>query len=123
MTILALKKEWYEKIERGEKTIEYREKKKYWDTRIYGLGISVSREYPYDWEEKTRGLNIMENPPRIIFSKGYTKDRLLAEITRVEIVWGEDTDLKIMNYVYAIHFRILQKVYPVDYYKLRREWK
>ena len=33
----ALKKEWFEKIKNGEKTIEYREIKPYWDTRIRNL--------------------------------------------------------------------------------------
>lgn len=30
---LHLKKEWFEKIESGEKTVEYREKKDYWIRR------------------------------------------------------------------------------------------
>lgn len=34
MLIFPLKKEWYEKIKRGEKTIEYREFKPYWIKRI-----------------------------------------------------------------------------------------
>lgn len=35
MLIFPLKKEWYEKIKSGEKTIEYREVKPYWTTRFY----------------------------------------------------------------------------------------
>lgn len=34
MLIFPLKKEWYEKIKSGEKTIEYREVKPYWTKRI-----------------------------------------------------------------------------------------
>lgn len=34
MLIFPLKKEWYEKIKRGEKTIEYREVKDYWTIRL-----------------------------------------------------------------------------------------
>ena len=34
MLIFPLKKEWYEKIRRGEKTVEYREVKPYWTKRI-----------------------------------------------------------------------------------------
>lgn len=34
MLIFPLKKEWYEKIRSGEKTIEYREVKPYWTKRI-----------------------------------------------------------------------------------------
>lgn len=35
MLIFPLKKEWYEKIRSGEKTVEYREVKPYWDKRIF----------------------------------------------------------------------------------------
>ncbi len=35
MLIFTLKKEWYEKIKSGEKTVEYREVKDYWTTRLY----------------------------------------------------------------------------------------
>ena len=35
MLIFTLKKEWYEKIKSGEKTVEYREVKDYWATRLY----------------------------------------------------------------------------------------
>ena len=35
MLIFPLKKEWYEKIKSGEKTVEYREVKDYWTTRLY----------------------------------------------------------------------------------------
>lgn len=35
MLIFPVKKEWYDKIKRGEKTIEYREVKEYWQTRFY----------------------------------------------------------------------------------------
>lgn len=34
MLIFPLKKEWYEKIRSGEKTVEYREVKPYWSQRI-----------------------------------------------------------------------------------------
>jgi len=34
MLIFPLKKQWYEKIKSGEKTIEYREVKPYWSKRI-----------------------------------------------------------------------------------------
>lgn len=34
MLIFPLKKQWYEKIKSGEKTIEYREAKPYWTYRI-----------------------------------------------------------------------------------------
>ena len=34
MLIFLLKKEWYEKIKSGEKTIEYRKVKPYWSCRL-----------------------------------------------------------------------------------------
>lgn len=34
MLIFPLKKQWYEKIKSGEKTIEYREAKPYWKQRL-----------------------------------------------------------------------------------------
>ena len=42
MLIFPLKKQWYEKIKSGEKTIEYREVKPYWTKRLsspYYCGI------------------------------------------------------------------------------------
>ena len=38
MLIFPLKKEWYEKIKSGEKTIEYREVKPYWSKRFWHEG-------------------------------------------------------------------------------------
>lgn len=35
MLSFILKREWYEKIKNGEKTIEYREVKSYWEKHIY----------------------------------------------------------------------------------------
>ena len=37
MLIFPLKKQWYEKIKSGEKTVEYREVKLYWTKRINKL--------------------------------------------------------------------------------------
>ncbi|UTC82653.1 hypothetical protein [Treponema denticola] len=35
MLVFPLKKEWYDKIKSGKKTIEYREMKPYWSRRIF----------------------------------------------------------------------------------------
>ena len=43
---LVLKRRWYEMIERGEKTEEYREIKPYWTKRI-GLYDAVKFSYGY----------------------------------------------------------------------------
>lgn len=86
-----LKKEWFYKIKSGLKTTEYREVKPYWDKRINTL-----------WRyNNTPDFN------KVIFSLGYTKHCLIAEITNITIESGYN-DLNKTNpfkNVYAIHFR------------------
>ena len=87
MLIFPLKKEWYEKIRSGEKRIEYREVKPYWDKRI-------------------RSQYYFNNSPdfnKCVLSLGYTKQRLAADITDIQIIYGLHTDLHIPKNVYAIH--------------------
>lgn len=62
---LPLKKEWYEMIERGEKTEEYREIKPYWNKRL------INRKYTH-----------------VKFSYGYTKRTMTFEIERITIGAG-----------------------------------
>lgn len=87
MLIFPLKKQWYEKIKSGEKTIEYREVKDYWTKRLFP-------KVPEDLEGE---------PRRCYLQLGYTKECLEAWITKIEIVEGKDTDLHIDRPVYAIH--------------------
>lgn len=103
MLIFPLKKEWYEKIKSGEKTIEYREVKKYWWVRfgrafqpdmdcygnIHGY-CGVTNDFPPE-------------PAQCKLRLGYTKNYLSARIKKIEIVDGKDTDLHIDKPVYAIH--------------------
>ncbi len=91
MLIFPLKKEWYEKIKNGEKTIEYREVKDYWTRRLFPNDL-------YDYSEI--------EPRRCYLQLGYTRNRLLAWITKVEVVRGNETDLRIDKPVYAIHFKL-----------------
>ena len=88
MLIFPLKKEWYEKIRSGEKTVEYREVKPYWDSRLYStkhfLKLGITRDC---------FLQLGYNP----------KTRFRATIIKIEIVDGMDTDLYIDKPVYAIH--------------------
>ena len=100
MLTFPLKKEWYEKIKSGEKTIEYREVKPYWTRRLERAEFRGGNIY---WEfNKT----IFENfSAPCIFRLGYTKETLEAWITKVEVVDGKDTDLHIDKPVYAIHFK------------------
>lgn len=96
MLIFTLKKEWYEKIKSGEKTIEYREVKPYWTRRLYREGCLPTKYTPYEYKDS--GWQ-----PSCILQLGYTKKRLEAWIVKVEIVDGKDTDLHIDKPVYAIH--------------------
>lgn len=87
MLIFPLKKQWYEKIKSGEKTVEYREVKDYWTKRLFP-------DIPED---------LVGEPRRCYLKLGYTKNRLEAWITRIEVVDGKNTDLAIDKPVYAIH--------------------
>ena len=101
MLIFPLKKEWYEKIKSGEKTIKYREVKPYWTKRLdkpFGKLFSVWNgklpSYPCEFE---RDLF----PCKLRF--GYTDRYMTANIIKVKIIDGKDTDLHIDKPVYAIH--------------------
>lgn len=86
---LPLKAKWYEMIESGVKTEEYREIKPYWCKRIVGENtISVSGalmekyEYPFT---------------HVKFSYGYTKRTMTFEIENITIgkgnpEWGAPTE-------------------------------
>ena len=102
MLIFPLKKEWYEKIKSGEKTVEYREVKNYWEKRLW-----KSNCLPF-----VNGMWVYEDvnfrfPVECIFQLGYKPEtRFKAIIHKVEIVDGKNTDLKINKPVYAIHFKL-----------------
>lgn len=104
MLIFPLKKVWFEKIESGEKCIEYRKRKPYWETRLYNEGVVVTKNIPYDYVKLQKQLNCFLFPAKCFFQLGYTKKRLEATITRVEIVDGKNTDLQCEGDVFAIHF-------------------
>lgn len=102
MLTFPLKKQWYEKIKSGEKTIEYREVKPYWTTRFYNeFGFFPEQSPIKNWE--------MAVP--CFLRLGYTKEFLFANICRVEVVDGKKTDLAIDKPVYAIHLKDVREVY------------
>ncbi len=105
MLIFPLKKEWYEKIRSGEKTIEYREVKPYWKRRI-------SKEFCLEDEFHEIGNSLtagnIKHPVKLRLS--YTKECLEARINKVEIVDGKDTDLHIDKPVYAIHLEDVKEI-------------
>lgn len=94
MLIFPLKKEWYEKIKSGEKTVEYREVKSYWTKRLFP-------DIPED---------LAGEPRRCYLQFGYTRQRLEAWINKIEIIDGKDTDLHIDKLVYAIHLTDVREV-------------
>ena len=128
MLIFPLKKQWYDKIKSGEKTVEYREFKRYWTKRIYvefkkqfTKRYAVAASALPDFETFTKSL---EKDP-VIFGDGtelspvlwdcklrlgYTKKYLSAKITKIEVVDGKDTDLHIDKPVYAIHLSDVREV-------------
>ena len=106
MLIFPLKKQWYDKIKSGEKTIEYREVKPYWTTRfskefnfsdggIFEIGDSLT-------------MVTFKHPTKLRL--GYTNRYMTANITKIEIVDGKDTDLHIDKPVYAIHLSNVKEV-------------
>lgn len=113
MLTFPLKKEWYEKIKSGEKTVEYREVKLYWINRI----TNAVQEWNYQnnyasvmfesgTNEEVKGITKMTFIKKMpcILQNGYNpKTRLKADISKIEIVDGKYTDLHVDKPVYAIH--------------------
>lgn len=109
MLIFPLKKEWYEKIKSGEKTVEYREVKPYWIKRICNAVQSFNYENNYkavffDKTDKEHLKQTFKIPMECYLQLGYNaKTRLSGLITDIRVVDGKDTDLHIDKPVYAIH--------------------
>ena len=105
MLIFPLKKQWYEKIKSGEKTIEYREVKRYWTTR-FGRYLQIDMDCYGNCHGYLGVTNPFLGKPQRAVCKlrlGYTNTYMTANITEIEIVDGKDTDLHIDKPVYAIH--------------------
>lgn len=103
MLIFPLKKQWYEKIRSGEKTIEYREVKSYWTKRFISAGCENNKG---DIELLLKGEIVCLNPiirPICKLRLGYSNTYMKARIKNISIVDGKSTDLHIDKPVYAIH--------------------
>ena len=125
MLCFPLKKEWFEKIKKGEKTIEYREVKPYWSVRIFNeFKRELKKRYPNS-KEKIATLRLQEfleiakedpilfEPADVftlqgVFRLGYGTEKLSAIITKIEIIDGQYTDLAIDKPVFAIYFKLMQ---------------
>ena len=93
---LPLKAKWYEMIERGVKTEEYREIKPYWKQRLLEYGNCWG---DYDLVVKTcnKGFLLFKKYDFVKFSYGYTKRTMTFEIESITIgkgnpEWGAPTE-------------------------------
>lgn len=98
MLIFPLKKEWFEKIRSGEKTVEYREVKPYWTKRF----VNAFWRDPIPYKVGSF-ITFLSGNEECVLRLGYTKRQMTAEITKIEVVDGKDTDLRVDKPVYAIH--------------------
>jgi hypothetical protein len=99
---LPLKKQWYEMIESGVKTEEYREIKPYWCKRLAKCNSALC------WIRKggnCQFVHLLGNLNRpgythVRFRYGYTKRTMLREIESISIgygkpEWGAPTDRRV----------------------------
>lgn len=74
---LTLKKKWYDMIESGEKSEEYREIKPYWTNRFYKIrGADKLGPHYICWFD------------RVVFKNGYSKTARSMEFECLEILVG-----------------------------------
>lgn len=72
MLTLPIKKKWFDMIKSGEKKEEYREIKKYYETRFAN---DLIRRYPYSYECPLEAVNDIERQEYdVIFRNGYSKN-------------------------------------------------
>lgn len=110
MLNFILKKNWYEKIKSGEKTIEYREVKPYWTERFRNAGCENNRG---DIELLLKNKIACLSPVIKVKCKlrlGYTDKYLTATIDKIEVISGKETDLQIDKPVYAIQLSDVQEI-------------
>lgn len=101
MLTFNLKKQWYEKIKSGEKTIEYREVKPYWTKRFASLNGETEAHF---LQRKFTPNMCFYGQRKCELRLGYTKRHMTAEIRYIELIAnGKDTDLALDKPVYAIH--------------------
>ena len=91
---LPLKKEWFEKIEAGEKTTEYREYKDYWIKRLRRSLLA------FQWNRFEKIIGKLYD--KVMFSLGYGGKTMTFIIDNISVVDGKNTDLAIDKPVFAI---------------------
>ena len=100
MITFPLKTEWFDKIESGVKTIEYREYKEYWIKRILIQGSEL--------QKNKNGCLVLNTHKQCVFRKGYTKNILYADISKIEIWDKRENDLH-SGKVFAIHLENVRR--------------
>ena len=79
---LPLKKQWYDMIESGVKTEEYREIKPYWCKRFLNMD-TPSFSYRNGYQESN-----VKGYTHVRFRYGYTKRTMLREIESIRFGYG-----------------------------------
>lgn len=79
---LPLKAKWYDMIESGVKTEEYREVKPYWSKRLLGFDAPLF-SHRYDYEQAN-----VKGYTHVRFRYGYTKRTMLREIESIRFGYG-----------------------------------
>lgn len=95
---LPLKKEWYEMIESGVKTEEYREIKDYWIKRFSNIDRNNPENQDIDWSQWE-----CYRFRRVRFSYGYTKRTMTFELEKITIGKGNPEWGAPDEYVFIIH--------------------
>lgn len=85
---LPLKKKWYEMIENGIKTEEYREIKPYWKQRLLKCG-NCWGDYILVVNTYNKGFLLFEKFDVVKFSYGYTKRTMTFKIEDISIGKGK----------------------------------
>lgn len=109
MLVFPLKKQWFEKIKSGEKSIEYREIKPYWTKRFINAGCENNKG---DIDLLFNGSIECLHPvisPVCKLRLGYTDTYLTAIVKEISIIDGNKSDLHVNRPVYAIHLSNIGK--------------
>ena len=94
---LVLIGKWYDMIESGEKTEEYRETKQYWIKRI----LEGSTTKHPELTSIPRQISKQAKYERVCFHRGYTNRTMIFEIKEVSIgigkaTWGAPVDKEVI---------------------------
>lgn len=103
---LPLKKEWYNMIEIGTKTEEYRDVKPYWEKRLLDYAAIKANMTEIFLRKRLLGIqtDVCKHFPRgfthVRFCYGYTKRTITREIESITIgygkpEWGAPTDKQV----------------------------